>query len=236
MMEKPGMTNDKSTSEIPEHHQPLKVLDPQDAIPSDLAELYPADPELWKDHEIVSTWEAVLLSLGIEPNTIRDLAEQRPYRDPLDQRLDDEDDRISYGQQTAEYNRRTAAIQNAVAAGTLLLLQTTNPRYANPISLAGFVAWAKGKAWSMPGWLLDSCTRQSVAAGPRPLSKTREAGKAKTQSKYDAWQARAEVLHAAHPDWAQIAIARKIRKDLQAESFSPLPSFKNINNRIKIKS
>jgi hypothetical protein len=235
-METPGMTNDKSTSEIPEHDRPLEVADPQDTPPSDLAELYPADPELWKDHEIVSTWEAVLLSLGIEPNTIRDLAEQRPYRDPVEQRLDDEVDQISYGQQTGEYNRRTSAIQNAVVAGTLIPIQTNDPRYANHISLAGFVAWAKGKAWSMPAWMLDSGTRQPVDAATRPLSKAREAGKAKTQAKYAAWQARADALHVAHPDWSQLAIAKQIRKGLQVESSTPLPSFKCINNNIKIKS
>ena len=236
MMDTPDMTNDASASEIPEHQQPLEVVDPQDTPPSDLSELYPADAEYWRDHEIVSTWEAVLLSLGIEPNTIRDLAEQRPYRDQVEQRPDDEDDQISYGQQTGEYNRRTSAIQNAVAAGTLIPVQTNDPRYANHIHLAAFVAWAKGKAWSLPAWLLDSGTRQPVDAAPRPLSKAREAGKDRTQAKYAIWQARADALHVAHPDWSQLAIAKQIRKNLQAESFTPLPSFKNINNRIKIKS
>jgi hypothetical protein len=34
---------------------------------SDLAERYPADGEYWRDFEAVSVREAVLLSLGIEP-------------------------------------------------------------------------------------------------------------------------------------------------------------------------
>ena len=234
MMEKPGMTNDKSTSEIPEHDRPLEVADPQDTPPSDLAELYPAVPEYWRDQEIVSTWEAVLLSLGIEPNTIRDLAEQRPYRDPVEQRLDDEVDQISYGQQTGEYNRRTSAIQNAIAAGTLILLQTTNPRYANHISLAGFVAWAKGKAWSMPAWLLDSAG-QSVGAAPKPPSNVREAGKTKTQAKYETWQAQADVLRAAHPTWSASAIARKIAGE-ESNSSGKGVALSTIRNKLKIKS
>ena len=237
MMENQGMTNDKSPSEIPEQHEQLEGADPQDAIPSDLVDLYPADAELWKDQEIVSTWEAALLSLGIEPNTIRDLAEQHPYRDPVEQCIDDDEDRICYGQQTVEYNRRTSAIQNAIAAGTLIPIQTTDPRYANHISLAGLVAWAKDKAWSMPSWLLETGTRQFVSGAPRPLSKAREAGKARTQAKYADWQSRADTLHKAHSDWKQSTIVRKIIKDLQSgPPCSPLPTFKTINNHIKIKS
>ena len=235
MMDTPDMTNDKSPSEIPEQHEQLEAEDPQDTPPSDLAELYPADAELWKDQEIVSVWAAVLLSLGIEPNTIRDLAEQRPYREQVEQRIDDEEDRISYGQQTAEYNRRTAAIRNAIAAGTLIPIQTTDPRYANHIQLAGFVAWAKDKAWSLPEWLLETGTRQSVDAAHRPLSKAREAGKARTQTKYAAWQARADALHAAHPDWSANQIAKKIAAE-ELKSSGKKVGLTTIRNNIKLQS
>ena len=235
MMDTPDMTNDKSPSEIPEQHEQLEDADPQDTPPSDLAELYPADAEFWKDQEIVSTWEAVLLSLGIEPNIIRDLAEQRPYRDPLDQRLDDEVEQISYGQQTAKYNRRTAAIRNAVAAGTLIPVQTNDPRYANNIPLVGFVAWAKGKGWKFPNWLLETGTRQSVDAAPRPLSKAREAGKARTQAKYAAWQARADALHVANHDLKQSEIVRKIAAE-ELKSSGKKVGLTTIRNNIKIKS
>ncbi len=220
------MTNDKSPSEIPEQHEQLEAEDPQDTPPSDLAELYPADAELWKDQEIVSTWEAVLLSLGIEPNTIRDLAEQL---DP-----DNDEDRICYGQQTVEYNRRNSAIQNALAAGTLIPIQTTDPRYSNHIQLKAFVAWARDKAWELPAWLLDSSAGQRVAA-PKPSSNVREASKAKTLARREEFQAQADALHVAHPGWSALRIATEISRAI-LQSRNKEVAVSTIRNNIKIKS
>ena len=112
---------------------------------SNLTELFPADAKYWRDIEIISEWEAVLLSLGIEPRTIRDLACQR---DP-----DDENDVISYGQQQYEYGKRKAALSNAIKANSLRFVDSNDPRYSEHINLIAFIAWAKGKRWSLPKWL-----------------------------------------------------------------------------------
>lgn len=112
---------------------------------SNLAELFSADAEYWRDIQIISVPEAILLSLGIEPRTIHDLACQR---DP-----DDETDRLSFGLQQYEYDKRMSALLNAIAAKTLTPVDTNDSRYSDHFSLIAFIAWAKGKRWVMPKWL-----------------------------------------------------------------------------------
>jgi hypothetical protein len=189
-----------------------------------LAELFPADPDYWGDQEIILVWEAVLLSLGIEPRTIRDLAEQR--------NPDDEEDRICYGQQEQEYHRRIAAVRNAIAAATLILFQTHDPRYKDYLRLAEFVVWARDKAWSLPDWLESKAAPNISDVKPHTLSNIRESKKAKTQKQYAEWQSKADALKKSHPSWPTSEIARSIAADL-AKSEKP-PSISTIRNNIKI--
>lgn len=203
----------------PEHHE-----DVSDAFPlPNLSELYPAECEYWRGMEIVSVWEFVLLSLGIEPRTIRILIEQcNP----------DEEDRTCYGMQEQEYNRRIAAIRNAIAAGSLIPAQTLNPQYANHFRLSEIIAWARSKALSLPEWLKELAPPQNATREHRPLSSIRERKKAETQAAYQKWQSRADDLHREHPSWSKSEIARKIERELENEASPPCAN--TIRNNIEI--
>lgn len=120
---------------------------------SNLSALFPADGEYWRDFEAVSVREAVLLSLGIEPRDIRDPG--------------DEEGGLSNGLKGREYVRRGAVMRNAMAAKVLAKAVTDDPAYSDYVGLKAFVAWAAGKRWPMPEWLLrinTSLSSESIAS------------------------------------------------------------------------
>lgn len=185
-----------------------------------LAELYPADAAYWRDIEIISAWQAVLLSLGIEPRVIHELS---CLRDP-----EDEADVICYGQQEQDYVRRGAALRNAVAAKSLAVAATDNPSYAGHIYLKAFVVWANGKGWSMPDWMLGMGAPQTNLVAPSSSSAVRERKKAETQDRHQQWQSRADELHASHTRWTVSQIAKKIAEECDVAAST-------VRNNIKIK-
>lgn len=118
-----------------------------------LVELIPADGEYWRDFEAVSVREAALLSLGIEPRDIRDPG--------------DEEGGLSNGLKGREYVRRGAVMRNAIAAKVLAKVVTDDPAYSDYVGLKAFVAWAAGKRWPMPEWMLrinTSLSSESIAS------------------------------------------------------------------------
>jgi hypothetical protein len=118
------------------------------------AERYPAEGEHWYDFEIISVGEAVLLSLGIEPRDIRD--------------PDDEKNGLRDGLQGREYLRRVAVIRNAIAAKVLAKAVTDDPDYSDHVGFKEFVAWAAGKGWQMPEWMLGLNVSQATTVTPLP--------------------------------------------------------------------
>ena len=123
---------------------------------SNLAKMFPADATHWRGIEIVSVWQAILLSLGIEPRTIYELSCER---DP-----EDETDIMHYGRQEEEFRSRGAVFRNALAAMSLSLVKVNDPKYSDHVRLTDFVVWANGKGWSMPEWLSPRLRRAKTIA------------------------------------------------------------------------
>jgi hypothetical protein len=130
----------------------------------DLSKRFPADARIWGLKSSLSLTQAALLSLGIEPTTIEELAEQRE---------EGESNRLGF--QDAEYERRLACLQRAVKIGDLSA--TRDQRNLVCISRMDFIAWARTNTWSLPeptpghcqmGWTLSIRPRRS-AARPAPL-------------------------------------------------------------------
>jgi len=181
---------------------------------SNLAERYPADGAYWQDFEIVSVGEAALLSLGIEPRDIRD--------------PDGGSGSICNGQFGREYVRRRDVLRNAIAAKALAKAVTDDPAYSNHIAFKSFVAWAAGKGWSMPEWMLVLNVTQAESVTPSRRTGIRDRKKAETLARHQEWQTRAEQVHAEHPDWPQLRISKYIAPEFGVE-------LKTINNNIKIR-
>lgn len=126
---------------------------------SNLAKMFPADATHWRGIEIVSVWQAILLSLGIEPRTIYELSCER---DP-----EDETDIMHYGRQEEEFRSRGAVFRNALAAMSLSLVKVNDPKYSDHVRLTDFVVWANGKGWSMPEWLSESADSSELKVVPK---------------------------------------------------------------------
>lgn len=185
-----------------------------------LANLYPADEAYWRDIEIISVWDVVLLSLGIEPQIIFDLSGQNF--------VDGEADAIHYGQQDREYYRRRAALCNAIEARTVARVDTDNSRYKNHIRMTDFIAWAKGKGWSMPEWLSSIKAPEHAIVPASSVSGVREIKKAETQDQYRQWQSKAEKLRTDNPTWSMSHIAKVIANESDV-------AVNTVRNNIKIR-
>ena len=183
-----------------------------------LAERYPADGAYWQDFEAVSVREAVLLSLGIEPPDIRD--------------PNDVSGGISNVQQGREYLRRTAVLRNAIAAKVLAKAVMDDPACPDHVGFKGFVAWAAGKRWSMPEWMLGINAPQAKAAtsqspvAPSERSGIRERKKAEKQAEYRRWRAMYDQLFADNPKMVPSKAIKCV-----AEKFGK--EFKTISNHIR---
>jgi hypothetical protein len=184
------------------------------------AERYPAEGEYWRDFEIISVGEAVLLALGIEP---------RDFRDP-----DDEKNGLRDGLQEREYLRMVAVIRNAIAAKVLAKAVTDDPAYSDHVGFKGFVAWAEGKGWPMPEWMLGIIAPQAKPVTPSDQvmpptpSGIREIKKAETAARHLQWQARYDQLRAENPKWKPSQIIKKVAAEFDV-------SAKTIRNNIKIR-
>lgn len=67
---------------------------------TDLAALYPAEGRAWVHAKELTVFQAVLLSLDIEPSTIEELAGQRGEDEPL-----------HFGRWDDEFNSRTGQVR-----------------------------------------------------------------------------------------------------------------------------
>ncbi len=215
-----------SSSEPQEHAQNSDV-----DRPNDLAELYPANSQYWIGMETVLVEAAVLLSLDIEPKTIKELDDQHKLNSDSDE--DELIEPLDYGLQQNEYDRRVATVVNALETGTLNYAHNNIQRSQNSIKLVDFVVWAKTKNWQLPTWL-ESLLPQNPTPIRQVTSSIREQKKAQTVARHQRWQDRADELHREHPDWNKRRIAHKISVELQNES-SP-PQDNTIRNIIKFNS
>jgi hypothetical protein len=84
------------------------MVDPSDT--EDLAALYPAEFELWRDRPTVTSRQAVLLSLNIDPDSVDAAIALDATSHDWTAAASHESFSPHYGQQHADYLRRTEAI------------------------------------------------------------------------------------------------------------------------------
>lgn len=119
--------------------------------PIDLAALYPADGRAWVHAKELTVFQAVLLSLDIEPSTIEELAEQRG-----------EDESLHFGRWDDEFNSRIGQVK--LALQTTALTPVDGGDTPIRISASILVAWAKAMGWTLPQWMSNGAVAQ-VAVG-----------------------------------------------------------------------
>lgn len=188
-----------------------------EGIPSDLAQLYPADSAEWKSMTTVSVQQAVLLSLGIDPHTISDLMQQN-LNDAFSEictqfytTYPESVEPINYGKQEKDYRIRLSATDNAIAANIISRHQMSDSQYANHVRLDEFIGFAKRKEWTMPGWL--SALGEPEVSNPARLSGVRERKKEATRVRNEAWQRRGDELLSENPNWTKTKICETIARE-----------------------
>ena len=111
----------------------------------------------WRHYPVLELWEAVALSLEIEPKTVRNSSNYAFAAAGFTV--------------TPEYLKRAEVLERIVesgyAASSGLVLQRQEPaELASTITPADFVRWAKAREWTIPGELADIAEQSQFTAGP----------------------------------------------------------------------
>lgn len=181
-----------------------------DAIPEcNPAELYPVNFAYWKDFVTASLYDLVLLSLGIEPTLIAELYQLRDESD--------DGEKLHFGTQQAEFDRRLAVINNVAVAGDI---HATNPSAdlstIKKYRIKDFIHWAISADWHLPEELADylsSNTATTTSNSSYSGRNRRDIKKADTQLRYAFWQTKADELWAINPKLSKENVAKKISSD-----------------------
>lgn len=173
------------------------------------ADLYPANFAYWKDFEILSLYDLVLLSLGIEPSLILELYHLRDESDA--------DEKLHFGTKQAEFDRRLSVMNNIAAAGDIKVI--SSGKGMSPIKqyrVKDFINWAISAGWHLPEEFLAFLPSTSTTAITNTTSSgqsRREIKKAETQLMYTSWQNKADELWAINSKLDVINVANKISVD-----------------------
>lgn len=134
--------------------------------PHDLAKLYPADGTNWAHKAELTVFEAVVLSLDIEPSLLEELAAQQPEVEPLQQ-----GEPLHFGVQDADYQQRTRQLRLALRTNALAPVRSGD----HPVRVlaTSFISWAQANGWALPDWMADLATQSTSGStnGSKVVSK-----------------------------------------------------------------
>lgn len=104
------------------------------------AELFPVDAGFWHEAAAVTIYEAVFVSLGIEPRLIENIPDEHDENNELISPI--------YGVQHNEYCQRLDLLRRAIAAEHIAYKDNFF------IWKDDFVQWAQTLGWTLPGFLI----------------------------------------------------------------------------------
>lgn len=198
----------------------------------DLAQLYPASQRAlyWRDRRELAVWEAILLSLDIDPLIIEELREctanSFPFMGEWDLALEEgpELDSIHYGRQQAQYDLRSEDLRNALDQRVLPFHST--PQGTRLIPATDFIRWAQERNWALPGWLTYHRRRSSSGQTTGPTWESAQ----KTRRLMEL----AETLLAERPTLNKAELSRQIERRLRSnpEPTVGSPSASTIRNSL----
>lgn len=128
----------------------------------DIAESFPANPHYLKDVVVISAYDAVLISLGIDVDAIKELREQALLESDSPEVGEVSGlEPVHLGVQQVEFEQRLHQLLRAIAANTL-----AHTRIGEQVRLQphAFVEWAMERKWRMPKWLLEYREKEAKVA------------------------------------------------------------------------